>query len=98
MKILLIFLPLIIGFLIGFFSKPDKWYFDLRKPYYNPPSYIFSIAWFILYILIGISYYLALGDLPYEYWIIPIIHLLLNFIYSNIVLFIVIYLLELESN
>ena len=62
--------PLLLGFLIGFFTRPDKWYFDLRKPLYNPPSYIFSIAWFILYILIGISYYFGLRDLGYEYWII----------------------------
>ena len=77
--------PLLVGFLIGFFSRPDKWYFNLKKPVYNPPSYIFSIAWFILYILIGISYYLALRELNYEYWIIPIIHLLLNFMYSPLI-------------
>lgn len=77
--------PLLLGFLIGFFTRPDKWYFDLKKPLYNPPSYIFSIAWFILYILIGISYYLALSGLSYEYWIIPIIHLLLNFMYTPII-------------
>ena len=77
--------PLLLGFLIGFFTRPDKWYFDLRKPLYNPPSYIFSIAWFILYILIGISYYFGLRDLGYEYWIIPIIHLLLNFLYTPLI-------------
>jgi len=77
--------PLLLGFLIGFFTRPDKWYFDLRKPLYNPPSYIFSIAWFILYILIGISYYFGLRELSYEYWIIPVIHLLLNFLYTPII-------------
>lgn len=77
--------PLLLGFLIGFFTKPSKWYFDLKKPYYNPPGYIFSIVWFILYILIGISYYYALNDKSYEYWIIPIIHLLLNFLYTPII-------------
>lgn len=87
-EILLVLLsisPLLVGFLIGFFSRPDKWYFNLKKPLYNPPSYIFSIAWFILYILIGISYYLGLRELSYEYWIIPIIHLLLNFMYSPLI-------------
>ena len=87
-QILLILLsisPLLLGFLIGFFTKPDKWYFDLNKPLYNPPSYVFGIAWFILYILIGVSYYYGLYDLNYEYWIIPIIHLLLNFMYTPII-------------
>lgn len=83
--VLLSISPLLVGFLIGFFSRPDKWYFNLKKPLYNPPSYIFSIAWFILYILIGISYYLGLRELSYEYWIIPIIHLLLNFMYSPLI-------------
>lgn len=77
--------PLILGFSIGFFTRPDKWYFDLRKPLYTPPSYIFSIAWFILYILIGISYYLGLRELSYEFWIIPIIHLLFNLMYSPLI-------------
>ena len=77
--------PLILGFSIGFFTKPKKWYFDLKKPLYNPPSYIFGIAWFILYILIGISYYYGLRELPYVFWVIPIIHLIINLIYSPII-------------
>lgn len=83
--ILLSLSPLFLGFLIGFFTKPDKWYFNLNKPLYNPPSYIFGIAWFILYILIGISYYIALDELSYEFWIIPIIHLLLNLLYTPLI-------------
>lgn len=85
LSFLIIFIPLLLGFLIGFFSKPDNWYFKLNKPFLNPPAFIFPIAWFILYILIGISYYLALKDKSIEYWIIPIIHLLLNFSYSPMI-------------
>lgn len=80
--ILLIFVPLILGFLVGMSSKPDEWYFKLNKPRFNPPSYAFSIAWSILYFLIGISYYLALKDKSFVYWIIPILHLLLNYLYT----------------
>jgi len=83
--IILIFAPLIIGFLIGMLSKPDEWYFSLNKPRFNPPNYLFSIAWSILYLLIGISYYLALKDKPLVYWVIPIIHLLLNFLYTPMI-------------
>ena len=59
-NLLIIILPLIIGFIVGQLSKPGPWYFKLNKPELTPPSYVFGIAWSILYILIGISYYLAL--------------------------------------
>ena len=79
---LIIVLPLIFGFSVGFFSKPDKWYFDLKKANINIPNITFSIVWSILYIFIGIAYYLALKDKLLKYWIIPIIHLILNLLYS----------------
>jgi len=82
LSFLIIILPLLIGFMIGFFTKPDKWFKSLKKPELNPPSYVFSIAWFILYILIGVSYYLALKNKSYVYWIIPLLHLIINFSYT----------------
>ncbi len=85
MKFIIIFIPIIIGFLIGYFTKPDKWYEKLEKPYLIPKGYVFSIAWSILYLLIGISYYLALKNKKLIYWIIPIIHLLLNFSYTPVI-------------
>lgn len=84
MKYLIIILPLIIGFLIGFNTKPDDWFKTLKKPVLNPPSYVFSIAWSILYLLIGVSYYLALKDKSFIYWLIPLFHLLINFSFSPI--------------
>jgi len=88
MSKLIIILPLIIGFLIGSIYKPDDWYFNLKKPALNPPSYIFVIAWSILYLLIGISYYLVFksnrGNNTLAFWIIPILHLLINFSYSPV--------------
>jgi tryptophan-rich sensory protein len=85
MKELIIFIPLIFGFIIGNLSKPDEWYFNLKKPKLTPPGYVFGIAWSILYLLIGISYYLALKDKSIEYWIIPIIHLILNYAYTPLI-------------
>jgi benzodiazapine receptor len=83
--ILVIFLFIINGIIMfNFPSKPDKWYMDLKKSKLNPPSYLFGIVWPILYILIIISYTIALANLNYIYWIIPIIHLLLNFSYSPV--------------
>ena len=84
-KLLIIIIPLIIGFIVGSLSKPDEWYFKLNKPKLTPPSYVFGIAWSILYILIGISYYLALKDRSLGYWIIPIIHLILNYAYTPLI-------------
>jgi tryptophan-rich sensory protein len=64
-SIIIIFLPLIIGTTIGaIYGK--KWgdykYKNLKKPTYNPPSYLFGIIWPILYLFIGIIYSFALYD------------------------------------
>lgn len=82
---IIIILPLIIGFLIGSFTKPDKWYYNLNKSFLTPPGFIFGIVWFILYLLIGVAYFIALKDKPLNDWIIPIIHLIINFSYSIII-------------
>lgn len=51
-----IFLPIILGGIVGFISNNDL-YKDLVKPPLAPPSIIFPIMWSIIYILMGISYY-----------------------------------------
>jgi len=76
-------IPLLLGTLIGKFGRPDGWYKKLKKPPLNPPNYVFPIVWTILYLMIGISYFLALKKVnDIKYWILPILHLLLNFSYS----------------
>ena len=82
--ILFIPIPLLLGSLIGNIGRPDKWYNNkLKKPELNPPNYIFPIVWTILYLMIGISYFLALSKTKdIKNWILPILHLLLNFSYS----------------
>lgn len=83
--ILIIPIPLILGSLIGNIGRPDGWYKKLKKPFFNPPNYIFPIVWTFLYLTIGISYFLALSNTNnIIYWILPILHLLLNFSYSPI--------------
>jgi len=82
--LLWIVIPLFLGFIIGSIGKPDDWYEKLKKPLLNPPRLVFPIAWTILYILIGISYYYGLYKKELKFWIIPIIHLLFNFAYSPI--------------
>lgn len=81
---IIIILPLVLGFSIGFFTKPDNWYKNLKKAPINVPNITFSIVWSILYIFIGIAYYLALKNKSIKYWIIPILHLLLNLSFTPI--------------
>jgi len=33
----------------------DEWYFELRRPSWTPPGWLFGPAWTLLYVLIGIS-------------------------------------------
>lgn len=34
------------------------WYFTLHKPLFRPPNWLFSPVWIVLYITMGISFYL----------------------------------------
>lgn len=40
-------------------SAIDTWYSTLNKPFFNPPNWVFGPAWTLLYLLMGISLYLA---------------------------------------
>jgi benzodiazapine receptor len=44
---------------IATFSNIPTWYASLAKPAFTPPSWLFGPVWTILYILIGISFYLV---------------------------------------
>lgn len=62
MKKLIISLILTIGVgaLAGFITAGESssdWYINLAKPSYQPPSWLFSPVWMLLYILMGISFY-----------------------------------------
>lgn len=53
-----IFLPLIIGGIIGIIISKSINYNSLIKPPLSPPSILFPIIWSIIYLLLGISYYI----------------------------------------
>lgn len=43
------------------FTTPSisTWYATLRKPFFNPPNWLFGPVWVTLFILMGISFYLV---------------------------------------
>ncbi|HSX40151.1 MAG TPA: TspO/MBR family protein [Candidatus Saccharimonadales bacterium] len=43
------------------FNSVNTWYITLNKPFFNPPPWIFGPVWTILYLMMGISLYLAWG-------------------------------------
>jgi benzodiazapine receptor len=80
-------LPLLFGSLSGKWGKPDKQYDNLKRPPLNPPKFVFPIAWTILYLLIGASYYLVfrrLNSLNNPLFYAMIGHLMINYSYSPV--------------
>ena len=57
-NIFYIFLPIVLGGIVGFITSGSMDYEDLVKPFLSPPSVLFPIAWSIIYLLMGISYFL----------------------------------------
>lgn len=80
---------LLIGFASSFFTAGsiDSWYKNIEKPAFNPPNWIFGPVWTILYIMIGLSFYLvwtsdAKSNLKNKAYIIFAVQLALNFIWT----------------
>lgn len=53
-----LFFPIIMGGIVGIIIKNYIDYSLIEKPPLSPPKLAFPIAWSILYLLIGISYYI----------------------------------------
>lgn len=50
-----------LGLLGGLFTAPEihGWFLHLNKPSWNPPNWLFAPVWTILYLLMGIGFYLV---------------------------------------
>lgn len=57
-NIFYIFFPLLIGITVSLTTSGSFNLKELKQPPLTPPSILFPIIWTILYLLIGISYYL----------------------------------------
>ncbi len=61
-RIIYSLLPIIVGAIVGLITSGYMDYRDMIKPPLSPPGIVFPIVWTILYILMGISYFLATKD------------------------------------
>jgi tryptophan-rich sensory protein len=86
--ILCILLPLLVGGISGFFTSQSipNWYVYLNKPSFNPPNYLFGPVWTLLYILMGISFYLVISRSNVNWLLVGVFitQLILNFFWSFI--------------
>lgn len=57
-SIFYLFLPLILGSIIGVLTSKYIDYTNLSKPVFSPPGFLFPIIWTILYLLMGLSYFI----------------------------------------
>lgn len=59
---LCILLTLSVGAISGIATSGsvNDWFVEIKKPFFNPPNYLFGPVWTFLYILMGISFYLIL--------------------------------------
>jgi tryptophan-rich sensory protein len=81
--------PLVIGGLSGIATARavTDWYPTLRKPAFNPPSWLFGPVWTALYVLMGIALYIVWRygwDRPEVRWAIALfaVQLVLNGLWS----------------
>lgn len=62
MRKISIFIPLVLGTIVGLLLTGSyDFYQTLTKPFFAPPSWIFPVVWTILYLLMGISYYMVMN-------------------------------------
>lgn len=86
-KIYYLFFPIIIGSIVGLVIKNNIDYTTLVRPPLSPPKILFPIIWSIIYLLLGISYFLyktnniSNSRIDFIYYIQLIVNYLWSFIF-----------------
>lgn len=84
---LIIFLPLILAGITSPFIMTNR-YKSLVRPPLSPPGWVFPVVWSILYLLMGISYYMAKNSIrdcktKVIYYLGLAVNLMWSFIFFN---------------
>ncbi len=78
----------LITFPSGFVTKAamDPWYYNLAKPAFNPPNWIFGPVWTLLYAMMSVAVWLAYNKSKHSNKILVIyfIHLFINASWSYV--------------
>jgi len=59
-------IPLVLGMIDGILNSPGPWYATLKKPWWNPPGFLFGLAWSVLYPIMGLASWLVWADGGFE--------------------------------
>jgi benzodiazapine receptor len=57
-----LFIPLLVGSFSGFLTRYEvngTWFHLLKKPFFNPPNWLFAPVWTSLYLLMGVSLFIV---------------------------------------
>lgn len=54
-------IPVAVGAIAGLFTNTEinTWYQDIDKPTWQPPGWVFGPVWTLLYVLMGVAFYLV---------------------------------------
>lgn len=87
-KLWLSLLPLFAGIVSSLLTGDSFTYYEqLTKPLFSPPSFLFPIVWTILYLLLGVSFYL-IQTIPSPFTstatLLYLTQIILNFLWSPV--------------
>jgi translocator protein len=76
---------LAIGGALGYLTAPGEWYAGLRKPFFNPPNWIFAPVWTTLYVMIAVAgWRIFMIDARHKVMTVWYIQMVLNFLWTPV--------------
>ncbi|MBG1232669.1 TspO/MBR family protein [Aestuariivirga litoralis] len=83
-----VFMCLAVGGISGYFTAAGvgEWFDGLRKPFFNPPKWVFGPVWTLLYLMMGVAAFLVWRQVGFWHLAIGLffVQLALNFAWSFI--------------